>query len=73
MESLQLDMELRMEMITSSLKTHGEHHGEIKGMSKLEPTMFVVFYYNHLTQLRLPQWNDFDDNEQSKNFVFLSI
>lgn len=66
-----MDMELKMELITSSLKTHGVHHGEIKGMSKLEQTMFVVFFYNHLIQLRQPQWNDFRDNEQSKNYLFL--
>ena len=62
-----MDMELKMELIISLLKTHGVLRGEIKDMSKSGPITFVVFYYLHLTQPRLPQWNDLRDNEQNLN------
>ena len=41
-ESSQSDMELKMDKITSLLKTHGEPHGEIKDTSKLELPMSAV-------------------------------
>jgi hypothetical protein len=42
-ESSPSDMELRTVKITSSLKTHGEPHGEIKDTSKSDKTMSAVF------------------------------
>ena len=42
-ESSPSDMELKMDKITSSLKTHGELHGEIKDTSKSDKTMSAVF------------------------------
>jgi hypothetical protein len=41
---LLLVMEQKMEMIISLLKIHGHPTGEIKVMSKLAKTMFVVFF-----------------------------
>jgi hypothetical protein len=43
MESLLSDMELKTESTTSLLKTHGEHHGEIKDTLKLDKTTSAVF------------------------------
>jgi hypothetical protein len=59
MESSLSDMELKMGKITSSLKTHGQLHGETMDTSKLELTTFAVSSNNHHTQLRLPQFTDF--------------
>jgi hypothetical protein len=42
-ESSLLDTELKMELTTSLLKTHGEHHGEIKDTSKLDKITSAVF------------------------------
>jgi hypothetical protein len=43
MESLQLVMEPKMVLITSSLRTHGVIHGEIKDMSKSDKTTHAEF------------------------------
>ncbi len=58
-ESSLQDMELITVQITSSLKTHGDLHGETMDTSKSELTMFAVSSNNHHTQLRLPQFTDF--------------
>ena len=63
-ESSPLDMELKVDKITSSLKTHGVLHGEIKDTSKSEQTMSVVSSYNHHTQLRPPQFIEYKKYEQ---------
>jgi hypothetical protein len=59
MESSLSDMELKMGKITSSLKTHGQLHGETMDTSKLELATSAVSSNNHHTQLRLPQFTDF--------------
>jgi hypothetical protein len=63
-ESSPSDMELKVEKITSSLKTHGVLHGEIKDTSKSELTMSAVSSNNHHTQLRLPQFTEYKKYDQ---------
>jgi hypothetical protein len=49
-QSSQLDMELKTDKNTSSLKIHGEMDGEIKDTLKSEQTMFAVFSQIHYNQ-----------------------
>ena len=68
-ESSPSDMELRAEKITSSLKTHGDPHGETMDTSKSELTTFAVSSNNHHTQLRLPQFTESSKFEQINYFM----
>ena len=49
-QSSQLDMELKTDKNTSSLKIHGEMDGEIKDTLKSEQTTFAVFSQIHYNQ-----------------------
>ena len=68
-ESSPSDMELRAEKITSSLKTHGDPHGETMDTSKSELTTFAVSSLLHHTQLRLPQFTESSKFEQINYFM----
>ena len=70
-ESSPSDMELKVDKITSSSKTHGELHGETKDTSKSELTTSAVSSNNHHTQLRLPQSTDSRKYEQSPIFYVI--
>ena len=70
-ESSPSDMELKVDKITSSLKTHGVLHGEIKDTSKSEQTTSAVSSNNHHTQLRLPQFTEYKKYEQILKFYVI--
>ena len=68
-ESSLQDMELITVQITSSLKTHGDLHGETMDTSKSELTTFAVSSLLHHTQLRLPQFTESSKFEQINYFM----